>query len=110
MGEALVSGLLGSGWAGPEDIVVAEKLEGRRRELAAAGGLAQLHAGLTVTADPVPAEGAVVAVKPDDVEAACRAIAKTGAHRVLSIAAGIPLNRLEEWLGGDRPAGGGTPH
>src|SRR5579859_404522 len=103
MGEALVSGLLGSGWARPEDIVVAEKLEGRRRELAAAGGLAQRHAGLTVSADPVPAEGAVVAVKPDDVEAACRAIAKAGANRVLSIAAGIPLNRLEEWLGVDQP-------
>ena len=40
----------------------------------------------------------MVAVKPGDVEAACRAIGSSGAVRVLSIAAGVPLARLEGWL------------
>jgi pyrroline-5-carboxylate reductase len=104
MGEALVSGLLAAGWVEADQLVVAEKLDGRRTELAGPGGLADRHPGLTITAEPVPAEGAVVAVKPGDVEAACRAIAGAGVARVLSIAAGVPLARLEEWLGGS-----GTP-
>jgi pyrroline-5-carboxylate reductase len=38
-------------------------------------------------------------VKPGDVEVACRALAGAGVTRVLSIAAGVSLARLEEWLG-----------
>src|SRR5919202_1896172 len=66
---------------------------------------AALVAGLVsagwATADElvVMADGAVVAVKPSDVEAACRALAAAGVPRVLSIAAGVPLARLESWLG-----------
>jgi pyrroline-5-carboxylate reductase len=100
MGEALVSGLLTAGWAHPDEMVVAEKVEERRRELQAKGGLAERHRGLTITDVPVPAEGAVLAVKPGDVEAACADLAATGVRRVLSIAAGVPLARLERWLGG----------
>ena len=33
MGEALVAGLLRSGWATPDDLVVVEKLAARRQEL-----------------------------------------------------------------------------
>jgi pyrroline-5-carboxylate reductase len=40
----------------------------------------------------------VVAVKPGDVEAACRALGAAGVPRVLSIAAGVPLAKLESWL------------
>jgi pyrroline-5-carboxylate reductase len=103
MGEALISGLLAAGWAEPSDVVLAEKLDARRAELQAAGGLADRHPGLVITAEPVAADGAVVAVKPGDVESACRAIAEAGAARVLSIAAGVPLARLEKWLGGGAP-------
>jgi pyrroline-5-carboxylate reductase len=106
MGEALVSGLLASGWARPDEVVVAEKLDGRRAELEGAGGLAARHAGLRVAADVVAADGAVVAVKPGDVESACRAVAAAGVGRVLSVAAGVPIARLEDWLGG---AAGGLP-
>ncbi len=93
MGAALVAGLLSAGWANPEELLVVEPVAARRDELAAA------HPGLQVTAELGPeVEGAVVAVKPGDVEAACRALAAAGVDRVLSIAAGVPLARLESWL------------
>jgi pyrroline-5-carboxylate reductase len=47
----------------------------------------------------VAAEGAVVAVKPGDGEEACRSLAAVGTARVLSIMAGVRLERLESWLG-----------
>ena len=90
MGAALVSGLLASGWAKAEELLVVEPVADRRDELAAA------HPGLAVAEGASPAEGAVLAVKPGDVEAACRALAGTG--RVLSIAAGVRLSKLESWL------------
>jgi pyrroline-5-carboxylate reductase len=93
MGAALVTGLLSSGWAKPEDILVVEPVAGRRDELAGA------YPGLAVAGElAAGAEGAVVAVKPGDVEAACRALAGASVSRVLSIAAGVTLARLESWL------------
>ncbi len=93
MGAALVAGLLSAGWAKPEDLLVVEPVASRRDELVAT------HPGLQVAAELAPgAEGAVVAVKPGDVEAACRALAAGGVDRVLSIAAGVTLARLESWL------------
>lgn len=93
MGEALIAGLVASGWAAPSDLAVVEPLTARREELAAR------YPGLSVTTEPTGAQGAVVAVKPHDVEAACRALARAGASRVLSIAAGVPLGKLQGWLG-----------
>ena len=97
MGEALVTGLLRSGWADPADVAVVEKLGGRRQELEEA------FPGVAVLDAPPAAEGVVVAVKPGDVEDACRAAAAAGAGRVLSIAAGVPLARLEAWIGAGVP-------
>ena len=95
MGEALVAGLLGSGWGRAPEVAVVEKLPARRRELQAR------FDGLAVTDEVEAAEGAVVAVKPEDVEAACRAVAGAGVPRALSIAAGVPLASLSDWLGPD---------
>ena len=93
MGAALVAGLLAARWARADDLLVVEPVAARREELAAA------HPGLALAAEvDRAAEGAVVAVKPGDVEAACRAVAAAGITRVLSIAAGVPLARLESWL------------
>lgn len=97
MGEALVAGLLAAGWSA-SDIAVVEKLPARRSELAAA------YPGLEVADAAVPASGAVLAVKPGDVEEACRSLgAVGGVERVLSIAAGVPLASLEAWLGDGVP-------
>ena len=94
MGAALVTGLLSSGWATAEELLVVEPVAARRDELAAA------HPGLGLAGELGPgAEGAVVAVKPGDVEAACRALGTADVPRVLSIAAGVTLARLEPWLG-----------
>ena len=93
MGAALVAGLLAAGWARPDELLVVEPVGARRDELA------DEHPGLGVAGDlGAGAAGAVVAVKPNDVEAACRALAGAGVRRVLSIAAGVPLARLESWL------------
>lgn len=93
MGEALVSGLVAASWAEPGDLVVVERLAGRRAELA------ERLPGVELAAAVAPAEAAVVAVKPGDVETACREIAAAGIGRVLSIAAGVRLDALEAWLG-----------
>lgn len=93
MGEALLSGLLSSGWAKADELAIVEKLAARRSELA------ERFPGVAVVDQPPTAEGAVVAVKPADVADACRDICEIGAGRVLSIAAGVPIDRLEGWLG-----------
>ena len=93
MGEALLAGLLSAAWAEPADLGVVEKLAERRDALAAQ------FPGVAVIAEPEKADGVVVAVKPDDVAAACAAIAGAGCGRVLSIAAGVTIERLEAALG-----------
>ncbi len=92
MGGALAGGLLASGWS-PADIVVVDKVEA---QLAA---VAKRHEGIATSAGAVPAEGAVLAVKPADAEGACRELREAGVGRVLSIAAGVTIERLESWLG-----------
>ena len=92
MGEALLTGLLAQGWTG---LAVVEKVAERRAELV------QRFPDVDVLAEPAATEGAVVAVKPQDVPAACEAVGAAGVERVLSIAAGVTLAKLEAAL----PAG-----
>ena len=93
MGEALLGGLLQAAWAPAEEIVVVERLPERRRDLVGAGF------GVEVVADPVPADGAIVAVKPVDVADTCAALAVAGVPRLLSIAAGVTTAALQEAAG-----------
>ncbi len=96
MGAALLGGLIDGGWASASDLAVVEPVEARRR------ALAEEYDGVQVSADVVEADGAVIAVKPNDVEAACRAVSgRVG--RVLSIAAGVTLTKLESWLPSGTP-------
>jgi len=97
MGEALLTGLLASGWADAADVAVVEKLADRR------SALANQFPGVAILEATEKAEGAVVAVKPDDVEPVCASMAAAGCGRVLSIAAGVTIARLERALGGDLP-------
>ncbi len=95
MGEALLGGLLRAGWAQPEALAVVEPVEARAEELAAR------YPGVTVAdGQPGAAHGVVIAVKPGDVDAACRAAGDAGCDRLLSIAAGVPTASLEAAVGG----------
>jgi pyrroline-5-carboxylate reductase len=87
MGGALIGGLITGGWATPFELAVVEPVEARRKEVA------DLYPGVNVDAEPVDADGAVIAVKPNDVRDACAALG--GTARVLSIAAGVPIATLE---------------
>ena len=98
MGEALLTGLLGAGWASAEELAVVEPVEPRRKELL------DRFPGVRVTDGVAATDGAVLAVKPADVEAACASVGAAGARRVLSVAAGVPLAKLEAWLGEGVPA------
>jgi pyrroline-5-carboxylate reductase len=98
MGSALVTGLLRRRWAEANEIGVVEPVVERR------AALSLEHEGLVVVAAVeaglVDADGgAVLAVKPDVAESACRALAAAGVDRVLSIVAGLNTARLEGALG-----------
>jgi pyrroline-5-carboxylate reductase len=97
MGEALVGGLLQAGTIPVAGIRVVEPVEARRKELA------DLLRGIEIAAEPAAADGTVIAVKPGDVRAACRAAAAAGSGRVLSIAAGVTLAALEAQLAPGTP-------
>jgi pyrroline-5-carboxylate reductase len=92
MGEALVGGLLQAGTLAASDVRVVEPVAARRE------ALAELLPGVEVAADPAAADGTVIAVKPGDVPAACRAAAAAGSGRVLSIAAGVTAAAIEAEL------------
>ena len=95
MGEALLGGLLDTQWASADELIVVEPIEARRAELTERFG------DVVVSEHVVEAVDAIVAVKPDHVEAACRALASARVRRVLSIAAGVTIARLERYLGND---------
>jgi len=88
MGAALVGGLLRSGWT-PGDIAVVEVSAERR------AALAEMFPGVTVSESVPSCAGALIAVKPYDVAAACAASVAAGAQRIVSIAAGISLSALQ---------------
>jgi pyrroline-5-carboxylate reductase len=100
MGEALLAGLLRAGWE-PGGIAVVEAMTPRREELAGA------HPEVGVLDAPASADGVILAVKPADVDTACAAIGAAGARRLLSIAAGCTIARLEAALAGAGAGGGG---
>jgi pyrroline-5-carboxylate reductase len=117
MGGALLGGLLGRGSIAPSLVTVIEPVAERRAELEDLyPGLRTLGApepgvlderadggGVGEGGEGMPLPGAVLAVKPDQAEAACRAlgVSGVGVRRVLSIVAGVPCQRLESALGGE---------
>jgi pyrroline-5-carboxylate reductase len=94
MGRALLGGLLRSGWIEPGEIAVVETLEATRHDLS------HRFPGVDVSAAPVAADAAVLAVKPADAEPGARALADLGLRRLVSIVAGVTTGHLESWVGG----------
>jgi pyrroline-5-carboxylate reductase len=92
MGAALVGGLLASGWDAA-DLAVVEVVAPRRDELTA------LFPDVAVDATVPPCDAALIAVKPYDAAAAATAAAAAGARRVLSIAAGVSIETLQQACG-----------
>ncbi|MHB1987592.1 MAG: pyrroline-5-carboxylate reductase [Acidimicrobiales bacterium] len=95
MGHALVGGLLRSGWIQPGEIAIAEKHTDTRHELE------HRFPGVDITESPVPADSAVLAVKPADAISACAEVRAQATRRVVSIVAGVRLAELEGCLGED---------
>lgn len=98
MAEALVRGLVVSGYK-PEELLVSEPLAERRRVLAR-----RYRLGVTADNDAVvrSAQTIVLAVKPQILGGLLGALgsAASGKELFVSIAAGVPLARLETGLGG----------
>jgi len=98
IGEALLSGLLSSGWRSREEIVVTSRNETRVAELR------ERHGVEATTSNPDAVRGAelvVLAVKPQDIDTLLGALAGSvdpARHLVVSVAAGIPTTRIEAAL------------
>ena len=102
MGEALVAGLVASGWRRPEEIVVSDRRAERLSDLGARYSVVTTQANLEAVAD---VELVVIAVKPQDIQGL---LAEIGAHIrpaqvVLSVVAGVPTRFIEERLSGSVP-------
>ena len=102
MGEALVSGLIGSGGRGPGDIIVTARREERAAELAGRHGV---QAMLSNTDAVAAARTLVLTVKPQDIDGLLDEIADavTRDHLVISFAAGIRCARIETRLAEGTP-------
>lgn len=96
MGAALATGLIAQG----HEIVAVEKVDSRRQ--AARGAGLALAAGLD---QALPADGVVLAVKPQDFFDLARASSGgLGATPLVSIMAGVPLSLLQSETGATRAA------
>lgn len=93
MGAALLGGMIESGSFRADSLAVVERLDERRADLE------QLFPGVLITDETPSAAGAVIAVKPDDVVDAVEAVVRAGARRILSIAAGVTLAKLDAAAG-----------
>ena len=95
MGEAIVRGLLSSGWAPAREILVVEALSARREELS------EKYPGLNVGENLEPGIDVLLAIKPQDVEDALSVAASARSPRLLSIAAGVRIEVLQSLLGSE---------
>lgn len=101
-GEALVAGLLSSGWAKPADIVATARHQERIDELSKRYGI---EGTLDNVAAVKGAQVVVIAVKPQDIEALLGdvGVALESSQTVLSIAAAIPTELIERHVGDGVP-------
>jgi len=96
MAGALLGGLIAKG-ARRRDLCVVEPVPAARRRLAARY---KVRVAAAADARSLACDTLVLAVKPQDMRAACAPLAgKLGRQLVVSIAAGIRLRDLSRWLG-----------
>ncbi|HYY33421.1 MAG TPA: pyrroline-5-carboxylate reductase [Gaiellaceae bacterium] len=97
-GEALIAGLLSSGWAKPAEIVATARHEQRLSDLEERYGIDTTLSNADAVKD---APIVVIAVKPQDIEGLLTEIGDAVAvgQTVLSIAAAIPTALIERHLG-----------
>lgn len=102
MGEALVAGLLATGWRRPEDVVVTARREERLDELSERHGVETTLENAKAVAG---AEVVVLAVKPQDMELLLADISAhvTPDQTILSVVAAIPTAFIEARLGSSVP-------
>ena len=102
MGQALVAGLLASGWRKPEEITVTARTPERITYLGEKHGVQTTldNAGAVAGADVI-----VLAVKPQDVDALLSEISDhvSPQQTVLSVVAAIPSSHIESLLSEDVP-------
>jgi pyrroline-5-carboxylate reductase len=97
LGESLLRGFLSSGWRAPGDLLVTARREERRAELAERYGVEPIASNADAVAG---ARLAIVAVKPQDVDAVLQEIAPSISpdHTLLSVAAGVTTSFIETHL------------
>jgi pyrroline-5-carboxylate reductase len=97
MGQALVAGLIGSGWRKADDIVVTGRRQERLDELNDAYGIGTTLDNAAAVKD---AEIVVIAVKPQDIEGLLSEISETveDSQTILSFVAAIPTKFIESHL------------
>jgi pyrroline-5-carboxylate reductase len=102
IGEALIAGLLSSGWRSPTDIVASSRRDERVTELAERHGI---HATLSNAEAVAGAALVVIAVKPQDIESLLGEIGPliTDEQTVLSCAAAITTAAIERHLASGVP-------
>jgi pyrroline-5-carboxylate reductase len=100
IGEALIAGLVSSGWREPSEIVATARREERLREIAERYGVQTTRANRDAVRD---AAVVVIAVKPQDIEELLGELvgAVQPSQTVLTIAAAIPTALIERHLGED---------
>ena len=101
-GEALIAGLVSSGWCEPTEIVATARHDERIAELAERHGVETTLSNVDAAAD---AEVVVIAVKPQDIGALLADVGSTlkEEQTVISIAAAIPTSLIEGHLGAGVP-------
>jgi pyrroline-5-carboxylate reductase len=102
IGEALLTGLLSTGWRQPEEIIATVRREERAKELA------ERHGVRATTSNPEAVNGAamiVIAVKPQDFDTLLGEIGGilSPEQTVLSIAAAVPTTTIEERIAAGVP-------
>jgi pyrroline-5-carboxylate reductase len=98
IGEALVAGLVSSGWRKPAEITATARSDERLAELHERYGVEVTRSNVDAARD---ASVVVIAVKPQDIEELLRELAGAlePSQTILSIAAAIPTALIERHLG-----------